>query len=52
MQGKKSTSATTEAGSTPEKLRGVIEFSNVNFAYPSRPDTKVRDLAHNIINMY
>lgn len=33
--------ATSSVGSPAERLVGDIEFSHVEFAYPSRPDTKV-----------
>ena len=26
---------------TPESIKGLIEFKNVSFSYPSRPDLKV-----------
>lgn len=29
------------AGETPSSVEGVVEFHNVNFNYPTRPDTKV-----------
>jgi len=31
----------SEDGSKPERLRGDIEFRNVDFSYPTRPDIKV-----------
>ena len=31
----------SDAGTTPEGVQGNIEFSNVIFRYPSRPDTQV-----------
>ena len=32
---------TSPAGKTPETLRGVIEFKDVYFRYPARPEVQV-----------
>ncbi|KAI8806223.1 P-loop containing nucleoside triphosphate hydrolase protein [Cladochytrium replicatum] len=41
--------ASSEAGVKPESIQGDIQFSNVSFAYPTRPDiTVLHDLTVNI----
>ncbi|RXM29042.1 Bile salt export pump [Acipenser ruthenus] len=40
----------SEAGYKLEKVKGDIEFHNVNFHYPSRPDVKILDQLSMVIN--
>ena len=37
-------------GKKPEKLTGLIEFKNVEFKYPSRPDVQVLNKLNLTIN--
>lgn len=32
----------SDQGFKPDKIQGKIEFKNVSFTYPSRPDVKVK----------
>ncbi|KAI9142822.1 multidrug resistance protein 1 [Paraphysoderma sedebokerense] len=41
IESKPSIDSTGDSGTKPEKLVGKIEFKNVKFSYPSRPDTVV-----------
>ena len=34
--------SSSSEGFKPDKLRGEVEFKNIHFSYPSRPDTQVR----------
>ncbi|TFJ95773.1 vang-like protein 2 [Platysternon megacephalum] len=36
--------SSAKEGYRPDKLKGEIEFKNIHFGYPSRPDVKVSDL--------
>ena len=33
--------SSSDEGECPSDIRGRIEFKNINFAYPSRPDVQV-----------
>lgn len=39
-----------EEGQKPDRITGNIEFKNVNFHYPSRPEIKVIDNFYNLFS--
>ena len=34
--------SSSDAGKKPDKVMGNVEFRNIHFRYPSRPDVKVK----------
>lgn len=42
----------SEAGYKLDKVKGDLEFHNVTFHYPSRPEVKVKNLKKDIILVF
>lgn len=44
--------ASASGGAKPAAVKGDVEFSNINFVYPSRPDVQVREAINTHTHMH